>query len=90
MLRGYMRAIRVDAQASDLRTGTGGWFPTVDASEVPIPARSKWFALEITKEDFPWVYDRGDTPSRVISTLEALGVLLALKLKHGDTDQRSR
>ena len=32
-------------------------------------------ALEITKEDFPWVYDRGDTPSRVISTLEALGVL---------------
>ena len=26
------------------------------------------FALEITKEDFPWVYDRADTPSLVIST----------------------
>ena len=64
--------------------------PEVDASGVLIPARSKWFALEITKEDFPWVYDRGDTPSRVISTLEALGVLLALKLKHGEQPQGHR
>ena len=29
-----MRAIRVDEQASDLRTGTGGWFPEVDASRI--------------------------------------------------------
>ena len=46
--------------------------------------------LEVTKEDCPWVYDREDTPSRVISTLEASGVLLALKLKHGDQPQGHR
>ena len=60
-LRDNMRATRVDAQASYLRTGMGGWFPEVDASGVPIPSISKWFALEITKEYFSWVYDRGDT-----------------------------
>ena len=89
-LRDNMRAIRVDAQASGLRTGIGGWFPNVDTSGVPTPARSKWFAPEITKVDFQWIYDRGDTPSRVISTLEALGVLLALKLKHGEQPQGHR
>ena len=35
-------------------------------------------------------YERGDTPSRVTSTLEALGVLLALKLKHGEQPQEHR
>ena len=80
-----MGAIRVDAQESDSRTGMGGWFPELDSSGVPIPVKSRWFALEerVTKKDFPWIYERGDTPSRVISALEALGVLLALHpLKH--------
>ena len=62
-----MRSIRVDAQASGSRTNMG-W--VVGASGVPNTMRSRWFALEITKEDFPWIYERGDTPSRVISTLE--------------------
>ena len=90
-----MRAIRVDAQASDLRTGIGGWFLEVGASGVLTPAIYKWFALEITKVDFPLVYDRGDTPSRVIFTLEALGVLLGVEIetwrsKIKGKDQRSR
>ena len=85
-LRDTMRAIGVDAQASGPRTAIGGWFPEVDTSGVPNLARSKRFAPEITKEDFPWIYDRGDTPSRVISTLEALGVLLALKFDRPGDD----
>ena len=79
-----MRAIRVDAQASEQRTGIGGWCPEVDVNGKPDTFRSKWFAFEVTMEDFPWICRRDDTPSRVISTLEALGVLVALKLKYGE------
>ena len=50
----------------------------------PGQTRSKWFALETTKEDFPWVYERDNTPSRIISTLEALAVLIRLKIKYGE------
>ena len=38
----------------------------------------------MTKEDFPWVYERDNTPSRIISTLEALAVLISLKIKYGE------
>ena len=33
---------------------------------------------------FPWVYERGNKPALLISTLEALAVLIALKLYYGD------
>ena len=80
-MRDNMKAIRVDAQASDQRTGIGGWYPEVDMFGKPDTYGPKWFAFEVTKEDFPWILQRDDSPSRVISTLEALGVLVALKLK---------
>ena len=66
----------------------GGWFPEVDSHGIPDKTKSKWFSLEITKEDFPWTYEREDTPSRVISTLEALAVLISLKMKYGEEPQR--
>ena len=72
-------APRVDAQASETRTRVGGWWPVVDESGVPDPARSPWFSLEVTKEQWPWVYAKSDRPALVISTLESLAVLLALK-----------
>ena len=31
-------------------------------------------------ESFPWIYERGDRPALVTSTLQALAVLMALKL----------
>ena len=37
------------------------------------------------REDWPWVYSRGRKPALVISTLEALAVLVALKLLYGET-----
>ena len=40
--------------------------------------------LKLQRRISPWKYQRDDTPSRVISTLEALGVLVALKLKYGE------
>ena len=64
---------RVDAQASDSRTGIGGWFPALDEDGRISTWRSSWFSLEITKQDFPWI----------ISTLEALALVVALKIKFG-------
>jgi len=71
---------RVDAQASGLRTGIGGWLPSIGEDGLPSPKRSKWFSLEITKQSFPWVYEKGDTPSRIIASLEALAILVALRV----------
>ena len=76
-------APRVDAQASAERTGLGGWLPTEVDGKIDTWS-SPWFSLEITRSDFPWVYEKGDSPSRVISTLEALAVLLSLKVFFGD------
>ena len=74
---------RVDAQASDSRTGIGGWFPALDEDGRLSTWRSSWFSLEITREDFPWVFEKGNRPSLIISTLEALALLVALKIKFG-------
>ena len=74
---------RVDAQASDSRTGTGGWFPAPDEDGRLSTWRSSWFSLEITREDFPCVFEKGNRPSLIISTLEALALLVALKIKFG-------
>ena len=73
----------VDAQASDRRTGIGGWFPARDQEGRLSPWLSSWFSLEITREDFPWIFEKGNRPSLVISTLEAFAMLVALKLKFG-------
>ena len=65
------------------RTGTGGWFPALDEDGRLSTWRSSWFSLEITREDFPWVFEKGNRPSLIISTLEALAFLVALKIKFG-------
>ena len=75
--------LRVDAQASDTRTGIGGWFLALDVNGNISTWESSWFSLEITREDFPWVFEKGDRPSLIISTLEALALVVALKIKFG-------
>ena len=77
-------APRVDAQASEVRTGLGGWLPTEVDGKIDTWS-SPWFSLEITRADFPWVDEKGDSPSRIISTLEAVAVLLGLKVFHRDS-----
>ena len=83
-LRPTKWAPRVDAQASDIRTGIGEWEPRLNEHGVPDKSRSRWFTLEITKEKWPWIYEKGDKPSLVIATLEALAVLESLKAFHGN------
>ena len=88
-MRSTMLAPRVDAQASDTRTGIGGWEPKLDKRGVPDKSRSRWFSLQITKERWPWVYSKGDKPALIVATLEALAVLIALKAFHGNTPGES-
>ena len=40
--------------------------------------------MEIKRNDFPWIFEKGDRPSLVNSTLEALAILVALKLRFGE------
>ena len=47
-----------------------------------------WFSIELNKEKWPWVYERGDRPALLISTLEALAVLMALKLFYDHSDNK--
>ena len=80
-LKPSSHAPRVDAQASAERTGIGGWLPVVR----PDGSLDKWFSHEVKRESWPWIYEKDDTPSLVISTLEALAVLMSLKVFYGDS-----
>ena len=54
------------------------------------PWLSLWFSYELTRKDWPWIYERGNRPSLIISTLEALAVLVSLKLFFGDEPKKGR
>ena len=74
----------MDAQASSTRTGIGGWFPRLHSEGCIDQWNSHKFAIERWPEAFSWVLERGNKPSLVASALEALAVLMALKLYNGD------
>ena len=44
-----------DAQASDTRTGVGGWYPVPDECG---QEKSPWFSLGDYEDGFPWVFSR--------------------------------
>ena len=75
---------RVDAQASTHRTGIGGCFSVTDNERNLDPWMSSWFSLEIKKDDFSWIFEKGDCPSLAISTLDALAILVSLKMRFGE------
>ena len=66
-------------QVTTVREWEKGYLTLTDQGRAD-PRKSAWFSLEVSPEDFPWVFVRGKKPSQVISTLEALAVLLSLKL----------
>ena len=83
-------APRVEAQASADRTEIGGWYPHFDQSGQVNVKLSKWFSLEITRDEWPWVFEKSSKPALIISTLEALAVVVALKVYYGETPRRNR
>ena len=74
----------VDAQASAERTGIGGWLPSVRPGGSLDLWSSRWFSLELKRKSWPWVNEKSDKPSLLISTLEALAVLFSLMLFFDD------
>ena len=81
---------RVDAQASANRTGIGGWFPQLDHEGEIDVGISQWISLEITEHKWPWVFAKSSKPSLAISTLEALAILIVLKVRYGDEPGRDQ
>ena len=45
---------------------------------------SSWFSHEVKKEVRPWIFEMQGSAALVISTLEALAVLICLKAFYGD------
>ena len=64
---------RVDAMGSDQGICIGGW-ETYGGSD---PAVSRWFSVELTRKDAPWLYIRGE-PHRTIAASELLAVTVAV------------
>ena len=44
----------------------------------------------MTEADKPWVFEKGGRPALIVSTLEPLAVLFALKLFRGETHPQHR
>ena len=68
--------------------GVGGWWPQTNEQGVVTKWSSPWFAVKVTPDNAPWAFQREEKACRVIATLEALGLLLAL-LASGPGEQLS-
>ena len=66
---------RSDAKAEGQHVAIGGW----ELNGSYNPSQSRWFSLELTRDDVPWAYLRGD-PFRSIAALELLAVLVCVVL----------
>ena len=80
----------MDAQASAERVGIAGWLPSDRPDGTLDLLSSRWFSLELRRESWPWVYEKSDNPSLLISTLEARAVLFSLMLFFGDVPPEPR
>ena len=67
---------RTDARAEDGRCWIGGW-EVVPGQQL---GEARWFAAEVTKDWFPWPWQKEGDPKRVIAALELLGSLVAFKV----------
>ena len=66
---------RVDAMASEQGIRVGGW----ETYHSTNPWETRWFSVEITRKNCPWLYVRGE-PHRTIAASELLAVTLAVML----------
>jgi len=71
-------AIRVDAKAEGETATIGGWLPRRDKTGSIDLASSPWFFVELNDEVAPWAYEKDRQPFRVVASLEALAVLVAV------------
>ena len=74
-LRGGSQAFRTDAKCEANRIVFGGWELTNGTD----PKQARWFALEVTSEEVPWLFDTEHLPSRS-TVAELLASLIALEV----------
>ena len=67
---------RTDAKAENKRAWIGGW--EVLGNQTTL--ESRWFAMEITESEAPWIFAKERDPQRVIAALELLGSIVAIVL----------
>ena len=84
----WKQAWRVDAHADEDGVGVGRWWPQADEKGLVTTKNSPWFAVKVTPENAPWAFQKEGKAYRVIATLEASGMLLAL-LAFGPSEQLS-
>ena len=70
---------RIDAKAEGDKIVIGGWEPNVYYKEKPDLSTVRWFSVELTRENAPWSFCRGE-PYRVVSALELLAPTMAILL----------
>ena len=83
-------APRVDAQASESRTSISGWAPVKNRNRELDTWLSAGFSYELSRAEWPWIFEKGDRPALIISRLKALEVLISLKLFFCDIPGRGR
>ena len=76
----WSEAWRVDAKAEGEELGIGGWWPQVDVSGCVQKHKSPWFAVRLSRSSAPWAFRQDGVSFRLIATLEALALLVALKV----------
>jgi len=83
-------AIRVDAKAEGETATIGGWLPHRDESGKIALDRSPWFFVQLDDQTAPWAYEKDRQPFRVVASLEALAVLVAVLTLTAPVVGRSR
>jgi len=68
----------VDAKAEGETATIGGWLPQRDEEGKIDLARSPWFFVRLDDQSAPWAYEKDRKPFRVVASLEALAVLVAV------------
>jgi hypothetical protein len=67
---------RTDAKAEGDEVALGGWRCEGGVK----PGEAEWFAIKITRDNAPWVWEKEGETKRVIAALEMLATLVALYL----------
>ena len=74
--KGEEDMFRSDAKAENGKAFVGGWESAGGCST----KEARWFYIELTREEAPWVFSKENDPGRVIAALELLGTLLSIIL----------
>ena len=74
-LKGQGQPFRTDAECDETKIVLGGW----ELDETGRPKEARWFAVEVKREEAPWLFETDHLPSRS-TVAELLSSLVALEV----------